>query len=103
MLIFGAPKIKQSENGREFVISVVNELKYLWPECVIVHGHPKHPQSQRIIERTYQDVEHMLRACMADNKSKSEALDLILSNSKKIVNFIKQLAVALIKVYLEIT
>lgn len=32
-LTFGAPKILQSENGCEFVNSVISELKYLWPEC----------------------------------------------------------------------
>jgi len=55
-LTFGAPKILQSDNGREFVNSVINELKDLWPECVIVHGHPRHPPSQGSIERSNQDV-----------------------------------------------
>ncbi|KAL4113234.1 hypothetical protein QTP88_016893 [Uroleucon formosanum] len=44
LLTFGAPKILQSDNGREFVNSIINELKDLWPECVIVHGRPRHPQ-----------------------------------------------------------
>ncbi|KAE9541565.1 hypothetical protein AGLY_003556 [Aphis glycines] len=51
-LTFGAPKISQSENSREFVNSVINKFKFLWPECIIVHGCFKQPQSQRIIERT---------------------------------------------------
>lgn len=33
LLTFGAPKILQSDNGREFVNSVINELKNLWHEC----------------------------------------------------------------------
>eukprot|EP00102_Acyrthosiphon_pisum_P013097 XP_008182522.1 PREDICTED: KRAB-A domain-containing protein 2-like [Acyrthosiphon pisum] len=76
LLTFGAPKILQSDNGREFVNSVINELKDLWPECVIVHGRPRHPQSQGSIERSNQDVEHMLRAWMADNKSKKWSVGL---------------------------
>ncbi|XP_025407815.1 KRAB-A domain-containing protein 2-like [Sipha flava] len=31
-LTFGAPKVLQSDNGREFVNSVINEIKELWPE-----------------------------------------------------------------------
>jgi hypothetical protein len=34
--------ILQSDNGREFVNCVLDELKQLWPECVIVHGRPSH-------------------------------------------------------------
>lgn len=51
-LTFCAPKISQSENSRDFVNSVINKFKFLWPECIIVHGCFKQPQSQRIIERT---------------------------------------------------
>ncbi|KAL4120448.1 hypothetical protein QTP88_013139 [Uroleucon formosanum] len=76
LLTFGAPKILQSDNGREFVNSVINELKDLWPECVIVHGRPRHPQSQGSIERSNQDVEHMLRAWMADNIFKKWSVGL---------------------------
>jgi len=61
-LTFGAPKILQSDNGREFVNSIINEIKELWPECIIVHGRPRHPQSQGSIERSNQDIENMLRA-----------------------------------------
>jgi hypothetical protein len=70
LLTFGAPKILQSGYGHKFVNSVINELKGFWPESVIVHGGPKHPQSQGSIEMFNQDVEHMLRTWMADNKSK---------------------------------
>ena len=45
----------------------------LWLECVIVH---RHPQSQGSIERSNQDVEHMLRAWMADNNSKKWTIGL---------------------------
>nr|CAH7739411.1 unnamed protein product [Callosobruchus chinensis] len=36
--IFGAPSILQSDNGREFVNAVINELKTMWPDLKIVHG-----------------------------------------------------------------
>jgi hypothetical protein len=51
-------------------------LKTLWPDCVIVHGRPRHPQSQGIIERSNQDIENMLRACMVNNNSKKWSIGL---------------------------
>lgn len=68
-LEFGAPHILQSDNGREFVAAIIQELTSLWPECKIVHGRPRYPQSQGSVERSNQDVENMLRAWMEDNKS----------------------------------
>ena len=38
--------ILQSDNGREFVAAVIVELRFLWPELVLVNGRPRHPQSQ---------------------------------------------------------
>ncbi|XP_008178550.1 KRAB-A domain-containing protein 2-like [Acyrthosiphon pisum] len=75
-LTFGAPKILQCDNGREFVNSIINEIKELWPECIIVHGRPRHLQSQGSIERSNQDVENMLRAWMKDNKTKKCSIGL---------------------------
>ncbi|XP_008187612.1 KRAB-A domain-containing protein 2-like [Acyrthosiphon pisum] len=75
-LTFSAPKILQSDNGREFVNSIIIELKELWPDCVIVHGRPRYPQSQRSIERSNQDIENMLRAWMKDNKTKKWSIGL---------------------------
>ncbi|XP_025192476.1 KRAB-A domain-containing protein 2-like [Melanaphis sacchari] len=75
-LTFGAPKILQNDNGREFVNSIIIELKELWPDCVIVHGRPRHPQSQESIERSNQDIENMLRAWMKDNKTKKWSIEL---------------------------
>jgi hypothetical protein len=50
-LSFGALVILQSDNGKEFVASVISELKQLWPDLKIVHGIPRHPQSQGSVER----------------------------------------------------
>jgi hypothetical protein len=67
--IFGAPHILQSDNGREFTALVISELKLMWPELVIVHGKPRHPQSQGSIERSNGDIYDMLTAWMRDNES----------------------------------
>ncbi|XP_076042016.1 uncharacterized protein LOC143025919 [Oratosquilla oratoria] len=50
-LLLGAPEILQSDNGSEFTASVITELKLLWPDLVMVHGKPRHPQSQGSVER----------------------------------------------------
>lgn len=68
-LEFGAPHILQSDNGREFTASIIEEIVSYWPDCKIVHGRPRHPQSQGSIERSNQDVKNMLRAWMSDNSS----------------------------------
>ncbi|KAF0698227.1 KRAB-A domain-containing protein 2-like [Aphis craccivora] len=65
----GAPQILQSDNGREFTAKIIEELAELWPECKIVYGRPRHPQSQGSVERSNQDVENILRAWVVDNKS----------------------------------
>ena len=44
--IFGAPCILQSDNGREFTSAVISECVVLRPELKIVHGKPRHSQSQ---------------------------------------------------------
>ena len=49
-LLLGAPEILQSDNGTEFTAKVIAELKLLWPDLVMVHGKPRHPQSQGSVE-----------------------------------------------------
>jgi len=58
--LFGAPAILQPDNGREFVNSVINELHIMWNEVKIVHGKPRHSQSQGSVERANRDVQEML-------------------------------------------
>jgi len=48
--IFGAPVILQSDNGREFVNKIINDLKTMWPTLKIVHGKPCHSLSQSSVE-----------------------------------------------------
>ena len=68
-LLMGAPHILQSDNGAEFTASVINELKTLWPDLLIVHGKPRHPQSQGSVERLNCDVKDMLIAWLGDNNT----------------------------------
>ena len=67
--LFGAPSILQSDNGREFANKIVEDLKLLWPELKIVHGKPRHSQSQGSVERANQDVENMLTSWMIDQQT----------------------------------
>lgn len=66
---FGAPAILHSDNGREFVNNTINELHAMWGDVKIVHGKPRHSQSQGSVERANRDVEDMLATWMAENKS----------------------------------
>ena len=68
-LILGAPQILQSDNGSEFTASVITELKLLWPDLLMVHGKPRHPQSQGSVERLNCYVKDMLTAWLGDNNS----------------------------------
>ena len=63
--------IWQSDNGREFTANVIKELKDLWPDCCIVHGKPRHPQSQGSVERGNADIKDMLIIWMRENNSTS--------------------------------
>ena len=67
----GAPMILQSDNGREYVAKVIEELMKIWKDCKIVHGSPCHPQSQGSVERANADVESMVTQWMEDEKSKN--------------------------------
>lgn len=66
---FGAPAILHSDNGREFVNSVINELHNIWGDVKIVYGKPRHSQSQGSVERANRDVKDMLATWMAEIKS----------------------------------
>ena len=67
--LIGAPCVLQSDNGREFSNKIIESLKYLWPELKIVHGKPRHSQSQGSVERANQDIENMISTYMKDNKT----------------------------------
>ena len=50
-LMQGAPVILQSDNGREFVAEIIDEMMKIWKDSKIVHWSPRHPQSQGLVER----------------------------------------------------
>ena len=68
-LILGAPMILQSDNRREFTANMITELKSLWPDLKIVHGRPRHPQSQGSVERANTDVKEMFATRFSENYS----------------------------------
>ncbi|XP_031334323.1 uncharacterized protein LOC116164310 [Photinus pyralis] len=75
----GIPCVLQSDNGREFANQVIEELVGMWPDCHIVHGKPRHSQSQGSVERANQDIENKLASWMKDNNSTkwSEGLKIV--------------------------
>ena len=68
---FGAPVILQSDNGREFVNEIIENLHVAWPHVRIVHGKPRHKESQGSVERANRDVEEMLSAYMEEKNTKN--------------------------------
>ena len=67
--IFAVPSILQSDNGREFVNSVITELSAMWDGLKIVHGKPRHSQSQGSVERANRDIEDMLMTWLQSNST----------------------------------
>jgi len=73
-LLFGAPQIMQSDNGSEFTVAVISELKLLWPDLLMVHVNPRHPSEPRICWATQlrrqrhayclQSTFHHIRKCI---------------------------------------
>lgn len=53
--IFGPPKILHSDNGREFANKIIFELSQK-SGIKIVHGKPRHSQSQGSVERANRDI-----------------------------------------------
>ncbi|XP_034245692.1 KRAB-A domain-containing protein 2-like [Thrips palmi] len=75
-LSFGAPHVLQTDNGREFTNHVIKSLSETWPELKMVHGAPRHSQSQGSVERSNQDVQVMLNQWMETNQTTRWALGL---------------------------
>jgi IS30 family transposase len=57
---FGAPRILHTDNGREFANRIVKHIVAEWPDCKLVHGKPRHSQSQGSVERANRDIEVFL-------------------------------------------
>ena len=67
--IFEVPSILQSDNGREFISLVINELRAMWDGLKIVHGTPRHSQTQGSVERVNRDKEDMLMTWLQSNST----------------------------------
>ncbi|XP_072380698.1 KRAB-A domain-containing protein 2-like [Diabrotica undecimpunctata] len=67
--IFGAPHILHSDNGRKFANKIIEEVCSMWDELKIVHGKPRHSQSQGLVERANQDIEKTLATWLETNKT----------------------------------
>ncbi|XP_037774445.1 KRAB-A domain-containing protein 2-like [Penaeus monodon] len=81
--LFGAPALLQSDNGSEFTAKVISELKELWPQLIMVHGKPRHPQSQGSVERANGDIKDMLHAWIAGNKTQDWSIGLCFVQHQK--------------------
>ena len=78
--------ILQSDNGKEFRNKLVSDLTKLWPNLKIIHGRPRHPQSQGSIERANGDIQNILGSWIRTNNSTAWASALpyvqFIKNSK---------------------
>lgn len=70
-LTFGAPRVLQSDNGREFTANIIDNLAEVWTDVVLINGKPRYPQSQGSVERGNCVVKDSLVAWMRDNKTSS--------------------------------
>jgi hypothetical protein len=58
-------------NGRNILnfVKWITELKLLWPELKLVHGRPRHPQSQGSVERANADIKSMIISWTHENNN----------------------------------
>ena len=78
--LLGPPVILQSDNGREFKNKeIIDEVVALWPGLKMVHGKPRHSQSQGSVERANRDIENLIACWQAENNSTNwaKALQII--------------------------
>ena len=69
---FGVPRILHSDNGREFVNQVIQQLLQSWhADIQLVSGRPRHPQSQGVVERAHATLQRKLSAEISRTGEKS--------------------------------
>ena len=70
--VMGLPSIFHSDNGREFVNKLIEEVLASSPGQVqLVSGRPRHPQSQGLIEQAHYTLERMISAKCVESGVKS--------------------------------
>ncbi|XP_045138260.1 KRAB-A domain-containing protein 2-like [Portunus trituberculatus] len=87
----GAPHILQSDNGREFCNKLITEVLVLWPGCKLVHGKPRHSQSQGSVERANKDVEAILACWQKDYNTTKWSEDCASCNGRRTHGFTEEL------------
>ena len=55
---------------------VLKRLKALWPDCIVVRGRPRHPQTQGSVERGNQDVNSILGGWMKKKNTSKWSIGL---------------------------
>ena len=87
----GIPHILQSDNGREFKNNILYSLVNLnQGNTKIVHGRPRHPESQGSVDRANRDIKNALASKMRDNGNDLCSM-LGLSNWRKTLHTIQLL------------
>lgn len=79
--LFESPCYMHSNNGTEFCIEIIKEIKALWPELKIVHDNELKQDNN--LENVAEDIKNMLGTWMQDNNSSKWSLGL------KFVQFMK--------------
>ncbi|CAF1233971.1 unnamed protein product [Didymodactylos carnosus] len=67
--VFGPQRLLHSDNEREFVASVIDGKKVLFPSMCFVRGRSRHPQSQGCAEKANGVLTGALGKWMADEDS----------------------------------
>ena len=66
----GAPTILQSDNGRELENEILlNYLNRYWSSSKIIHGKPRHPQTQGSVESANKDIKSHFTALLYERQS----------------------------------
>ena len=63
---FGPPKLFQNDNGLKYVSRTITDLK-IWPGLLILNDHPRHPQSQGMVERSNSVAQQLLGKWLSAN------------------------------------
>ena len=71
---------------------IITEIKNVWPECTIVHGRPRHSESQGGIERLNRTVQQKLAAWMLENNSKKWSVGVKIGPLALLLQKLMQLA-----------
>ena len=75
-LLYGPPAILHSDNGGEFVGKVVEETLNLWPNIKIVHGRPRNPRCQGLVEKGNDILQIKLGAWMEETNRSDWSIGL---------------------------